>query len=107
MLTNFFLIFTVFVMACAADAKLSLRVKSKKSQSAVLRDLSTKETVKEFLDKLSDLTEVPADRIALLKGFPPKRISYDIEDLVESLGLKHQDTIIVELDTTGSPSKGT
>lgn len=88
------------------EAKLALRVKSKKSQNGVLRDLSTKTTVKELLEKLSELTGVPPDQIALLRGFPPRRISYNPNDLVESLGLQNQDTLIVELDTSGNPGRG-
>jgi len=83
----------------ASPGKLTLRVKSKKSQNAVLRDVDVKETVKDLLVKLSTLTEVPHEQIAILKGFPPKRISLNRSDPVEALGLQHQDTIIVEVDS--------
>ncbi|ODN04200.1 Ubiquitin thioesterase OTU1 [Orchesella cincta] len=90
----------------ASGQKLALRVKSKKSQNAILRDVNTQETVQSLLGKLSELTGVPEGNIALLKGFPPKRISYETSNLVESLGLQNQDTIIVECDTNGTPSRG-
>lgn len=83
-------------MASEQGVKLALRVKSKKSQNAVLRDLYSKETVSAMLEKLSTLTGVPAQQIALLKGFPPQRVELDKSNLVETLGLQNQDTIIVE-----------
>lgn len=86
--------------------KLTLRIKSKKSQNAVLRDVDVTETVQTLLDKLFGLTGVPQDQMAILKGYPPKRICYDSSNLIESLGLQTQDTIIVELDTTGNPNQG-
>ncbi|CAL8120107.1 unnamed protein product [Orchesella dallaii] len=94
-------------MASGSDSqKLALRVKSKKSQNAVLRDVDPQETVQSLLQRLSELTGIPEGNMALLKGFPPKRISYETTNLVESLGLQNQDTIIVEADTSGSPNTG-
>lgn len=78
--------------------KLALRVKSKKSQNTILRDVSTKQTVHEFLSTLSPITDVPEDRMIILTGFPPKKVEFDRLALLESLGLSNQDTVIVELD---------
>jgi len=90
----------------SGSQKLTLRVRSKKSQNAILRDVDTNETVASLLKKLSELTGVPEQNIALLKGFPPKRISYVTSNLVESLGFHNQDTIIVESDMNASPNTG-
>lgn len=49
------------------EMKLNLRIKSKKSQAGVLRDVSTKQKVHEFLQCLSPMTGVPVDQMALLR----------------------------------------
>ncbi|XP_021954122.1 OVARIAN TUMOR DOMAIN-containing deubiquitinating enzyme 2 isoform X2 [Folsomia candida] len=92
-----------------AEKWLALRIKSKKSQSTILRDVSTKQTVHEFIVKLAEMTDVPEDKMMILTGFPPKKIELDRLALLESLGLSNQDTVIVELDVNSSaaPAAGT
>lgn len=85
-----------------AEKWLALRIKSKKSQSTILRDVSTKQTVHEFIVKLAEMTDVPEDKMMILTGFPPKKIELDRLALLESLGLSNQDTVIVELDVNSS-----
>jgi len=88
---------------CPSEEKLTFRVKCKLSQNMTVRDVSSLMTVEDFLKDLSNLTSVPYNRMALLKGFPPRRIPYAGSMTLGSLGLLHQDTIIVELDMTGRP----
>ena len=85
------------------EEKLTLRVKCKLSQNITLRDVSSSKKMEEFLRELSKLTSVPHDQMALLRGFPPKRIAYDPSMTLQSLGIVNQDTIIVEFDKAGFP----
>jgi hypothetical protein len=69
----------------------------------LVQDVSTKQKVGEFLQRLAALTDIPEDKMGLLRGFPPKKVPYDRAALLESLGLTHQDTLIVEFDVSENP----
>jgi len=89
-----------------APSKLALRVKSKKSQQSVLRDVDPQQSMEGFLKKLETLTDVPWEKISIMKGFPPKKVDYTIDNVVACLGLVNQDTIIVDLDTSINNKSG-
>ena len=86
---------------------LAFKVKSKNGQQ-ILKDLTSDSTVGELKMFLSSISDVSAERVGVLCGYPPKPldISNDSQKLSD-IGLKTGETLIVEEKpavTTG-PSK--
>lgn len=79
-------------------SSVSLRVRCLKATN-IRVETGVGTLLKDFTTQLEALTDIPADSMALLKGYPPKRIDYDRNTgTVADLGLKSQDTLIVERD---------
>lgn len=77
-------------------ATLAFKVKSKNGQQ-ILRDLTSDSDVGELKGFLSSISDISAERICVLCGFPPKPL--DISDNAKKLseiGLKSGETLIVE-----------
>ncbi|CAG7828031.1 unnamed protein product [Allacma fusca] len=85
-------------MASPKFDTISLRIKCQKATNIRL-DVGGSMLLKDFTAELEALTEIPAGMMALLKGFPPKRIAFDQSGgTVNDLGLQNQETLIVERD---------
>lgn len=77
-------------------ATLAFKVKSKNGQQ-ILRDLTSDSKVSELRGFLSSISEISADRICVLCGFPPKPLDIsDNEKKLSDIGLKSGETLIVE-----------
>lgn len=75
---------------------MQLRVKHKGGQS-VISNLTLTSSVKELLGELSKCTQIPANSVKVLRGFPP--VVMDVSDHAASLGqcgLQERDTVLVE-----------
>lgn len=77
-------------------ANLALRIKTKAGLQ-LINTLTSDSTIKDLKRQLSDVTNIPEDRLYVLNGFPPKPfdISKDETTLSES-DLKSGDTLILE-----------
>jgi ubiquitin thioesterase OTU1 len=85
-------------MTASKVETISLRIKSQKAPN-IRMDVGGSMPLREFTAQLEALTEIPAHTMALLKGFPPKRIPFDhLGGTVNDLGLRNQETLIVERD---------
>lgn len=77
-------------------AELLLRVKTKSGQQ-VIRNLTADSTIKDLKTELSNLSNVPANRLHVLTGFPPKAFDISQENTVlATSGLRSGDLIILE-----------
>jgi len=77
-------------------AAMQLRVKHKGGQ-CVLTSLKKEDKVEDLLKQLSTSTNIPVERIKLLKGFPPQPV--DISDtsiLLSHSSVQDRDTLLVE-----------
>lgn len=73
-----------------------LKVKTKQGHH-VVNNLSADETIGNLKSKISELTKIPADKVAVLFGFPPKPLDLSAnESLLIASGIINGDTLIVE-----------
>ncbi len=75
---------------------MQLRVKHKGGQS-VISNLTLTSSVEELLGELSKCTQIPANSVKILRGFPP--VAMDVSNRAASLGqcgLQERDTVLVE-----------
>lgn len=75
---------------------MQLRVKHKGGQS-VISNLTLTSSVEELLGELSKCTQIPANSVKVLRGFPP--VAMDVSNRAASLGqcgLQERDTVLVE-----------
>lgn len=73
-----------------------LKVKTKQGQH-VISNFSADETIGNFKSKISELTQIPADGLNVLIGFPPKPLDLSInENTLSATGISSGDTLIVE-----------
>lgn len=77
-------------------AGFALRIKTKMGQQ-VVNTLTKESTIKELKQVLSNLSDIPINRLHVLSGFPPKIIdmSQDSKNL-DSSGITSGDTLIIE-----------
>lgn len=81
----------------AGPKLISIKLKSSKLGQQILQNLSSEMTVKEFLEKISQLTSIPKSLIKILIGFPPKPLDLSKEhENIEQCGIKNGDTLIVD-----------
>jgi len=74
----------------------TLKVKTKSGQH-VVSDLSENETIGNLKAKISELTNIPANSLNVLNGFPPKPLDLSSNDSsISSSGIASGDTLIVE-----------
>lgn len=73
-----------------------LKVKTKQGHH-VVNNLSADETIGNLKSKISELTRIPAEKVAVLFGFPPKPLDLSAnENLLSASGIINGDTLIVE-----------
>lgn len=78
---------------------LQLKVKTKQGQH-VVSNLSEDETIGNLKTKISELTQIPADGLSVLIGFPPKPLDLsDNNNKLSTTGIVNGDTLIVEEKT--------
>lgn len=74
----------------------TLRVKTKTGQH-VVTNLSETETIGNLKLKISELTNIPANALNVLNGFPPKQLDLSSNDsTILSCGITSGDTLIVD-----------
>lgn len=77
-------------------SSLMLKVKTKDAEQ-IIGDLTSTATIDELKRKLSTVTNIRADRLNVLMGFPPKRL--DLSDLkltLEACGIRNGVKLIVD-----------
>lgn len=73
-----------------------LKVKTKQGQH-VVSNLSGDETIGNLKTKISELTQIPADGLNVLIGFPPKPLDLsENNNKLSTTGIVNGDTLIVE-----------
>lgn len=73
-----------------------LKVKTKQGQH-VVSNLSEDETIGNLKTKISELTQIPADGLSVLIGFPPKPLDLsENNSKLSARGILNGDTLIVE-----------
>lgn len=84
-------------------AGFALRIKTKTGQQ-VINTLTKESTIKELKQVLSNLSDIPINRLHVLSGFPPKIIdmSQDSKNL-DSSGIASGDTLIIEERAVPAP----
>lgn len=77
-------------------AGFALKVKTKTGQQ-ILSNLTPDSTVKELRTALSNVSNIPENRLLVLSGYPPKSIDVSRDSLVlKDSGIKSGDTLILE-----------
>lgn len=73
-----------------------LKIKTKQGQH-VVNTLSPDQTIGNLKTKLAEITQIPADGLNVLIGFPPKPIDLSAnDDKLSTTGISSGDTLIVE-----------
>lgn len=73
-----------------------LKVKTKTGQ-IIVKTLTPSSTIADLINELSTLTNIPAKRLHILSGFPPKPLNLEQFNIsLESCGLQSGETLIVE-----------
>lgn len=73
-----------------------LRVKTKNGQK-VIDNLTKDSTIKELKTALTNISNIPINRLHVLSGFPPKNLDITQDDLILSnTGINSGDTLILE-----------
>ncbi|CAG9854079.1 unnamed protein product [Phyllotreta striolata] len=88
-------------------AGFALRIKTK-SGHQIINSLTKDSTMKELKEMLSNMSSIPANRLQILTGFPPKiiDISQD-EEGIGNAGISSGDTLILEEKSQEKPSNPT
>lgn len=72
----------------------TLRLKTKEGQQ-ILNLIST-DNVGILKEKIAELSQISANRLSILSGFPPKQLDFsDLTKPIEQIGIKNGDTLIV------------
>ncbi|RZB73462.1 OTU and/or ubiquitin domain containing protein [Asbolus verrucosus] len=78
------------------SSPLALRIKTKTGQQ-VIRNLTPEDTIKDLKVHLSNVSNIPQDRLHVLSGFPPKVFDITQDNLsLSKTGLTSGDTLILE-----------
>lgn len=84
---------------------LTLKIKTKQGQH-ILKDLTTTDSIDTLKTKLSQLTNIPTERLSVLIGFPPKHLNItdDVCSTLATRGVTNGDTLIVDEKAGAVPS---
>lgn len=81
-------------------ANFSVRIKSRTGQH-VINNLTDIETISNLKIKLSNLCNLPQEKINILVGFPPKTLEITSNSqTLKSIGIKNGETLIVDEKTS-------
>lgn len=81
-------------------ANFALKVKTKNGQQ-IVNNLSPESTIKELKELLSNLSNIPINRLHVLSGYPPKILDFTQDNSnIVNCGITSGDTLILEEKTT-------
>lgn len=81
---------------------LRLRCRDPKREQTI-GDLTSSSSIATLISRLSRLTDIPFQKLAVLRGYPPKPIIVtSAEASLESLGIKNNDTLIAREDPSAA-----